>query len=94
MLWLLFITAAGIGALLGVALLRVVAVFAGSVALTVTAVILLSLAHWSLLNTIVCTFMLLAALQCSYLVGFISASRWTRNAVTECDVSTGRGNSA
>lgn len=90
MLWL-FITAAGIGALLGLAVLRVLAVFAASVALAVTTVVSLSLAHWSLLETIVCTFMLLAAFQYSYIIGFMSSSRWTRNTVTEYDVSTGRG---
>jgi hypothetical protein len=90
MLWL-FITAAGIGVLFGLALLRVLAVFAASVALTVTAAVLLSLAHWSLLETSVCTFMLLVAFQCSYIIGFTCSSRSSRNTVTECDVSTGRG---
>jgi len=83
MLWL-FITAAGTGALLGLALWRVLAVFAASLALAVTTVILLSLAHWGLLGTIVYTLMLLGTLQCSYVIGFISSSRWTRNSLTEC----------
>jgi len=52
MLWL-FIVAAGTGALLGLARLRVLAVFVASVALAVTAVVLLSLAHWALLEIIV-----------------------------------------
>ena len=65
------ITAAGAGALLGLALLRIPAVFAASIVLAVTAVVLMRLGRWLLLETIAYTFMLLAALQCSYLIGFI-----------------------
>jgi len=82
MLWLC-ITAAGAGALLGLALMRVVAVFAASVTLAVSAVVLMRLGQWTLLEAIVYTFMLLGTLQFSYLVGFIFSSRWTRNTVTE-----------
>jgi len=83
MLWLI-ITAAGAGVLLGLTLLRALAVFAASVALSVTAVVSMTLGHWPLLEIIVYTFMLLAALQCSYLIGLIFSIRWTRNTVTEC----------
>ena len=96
MLWL-FIVAAGTGALLGLARLRVLAVFAGSVALAVTAVVLLSLAHWALLEIIVYTFMLLGTLQCSYVIAFvivlISSRRRTQNSATEFSRVHGRGGS-
>jgi energy-converting hydrogenase Eha subunit A len=71
---LLFIAAAGAGVLLGLALLRVLAVFAASVALGVTAVVWMILGQWPLLGAIVYAFMLLATLQCSYLVGLIFSS--------------------
>ena len=93
MLWL-FIVAAGTGALLGLARLRVLAVFAASLALAVTAVVLLSLAHWALLEIIVYTFMLLGTLQCSYVIGFISSTRWMRNTATEFSRVHRRGGSA
>jgi len=74
MLWL-FITAAGAGVLLGLALLRILAVFAASVALCVTAVVWMIHGQWPLLGTIAYAFMLLATFQCSYLVGLIFSSR-------------------
>ena len=73
MLWL-FIAAAGAGILLGLALLRVLALFAASVALGVTAVVWTIHGQWPLLGAIVYAFMLLATFQCSYLVGLIFSS--------------------
>ena len=73
MLWL-FIAAAGAGVLLGLALLRVLAIFAASVALGVTAVVWMIYGQWPLLGAIVYAFMLLATFQCSYLVGLIFSS--------------------
>jgi hypothetical protein len=73
MVWL-FIAAAGAGMLLGLALLRVVAVFAASVAVGVTAAVWMIHGQWPLLGTIVYAFMLLATFQCSYLVGLIFLS--------------------
>ena len=93
MLWL-FIVAAGTGALLGLARLRVLAVFAASLALAVTAVVLLSLAHGGVLEIIVHTFMLLGTLQFSYVIGFVSSRRWTRNTATEFSRVRSRGDSA
>ena len=83
MLWLI-IPAAGAGVVLGLTLFRALAVFATSVALSVTAVVSMMLGHWPLLEIIVYTFMLLAALQCSYLIGVIFSIRWKGNTVSEC----------
>jgi hypothetical protein len=69
MLWL-FITASGAGMLLGLGQLRVATLIAASVALAVTALVLLRLGQWPLLEAILYTFMLLITLQCSYLAGF------------------------
>jgi len=93
MLWL-FITAAGTGALLGLALLRVLPVLTASVALALTAVVLMTLGQRPLLEIIVYTFMLLTTLQCSYLVGFIYSSRQMRNTVTEVTYPPAQDNSA
>src|SRR5262245_10720567 len=73
MLWL-FIAAAGAGVLVGLALLRVLPVFAASVALGVSGVVWMLHGQWPVLGAIVYAFMLLATFQCSYLVGLIFSS--------------------
>ena len=90
MLWL-FIMAAVAGLLLGLALLRVLAVLAASIALVVTAVVWMTRGQWGLLDTIVYTLLLLASLQCSYLLGFIFSIRWTRVASPKCSRIPGSG---
>jgi hypothetical protein len=86
MLWL-FILAAGVGVLLGLALLRVLAVFAASVALGVTSVVWMIHGQWHLLGAIVLAFILLATFQCSYLLGLIFSSPWKEAPQDEADLA-------
>ena len=73
MLWL-YIAAAAVGALLGLLGLRVLAVVAGSVALLGITVVLAALGHWSRLEAVISTFLLLSTLQFSYLAAFLLSS--------------------
>jgi hypothetical protein len=77
MLWLL-IMATALGVLLGALSLRVHAVLIASCIVVALGILLIPLAHVSLLKAVAATFGLLAALQCGYLAGLILSSAATR----------------
>ena len=77
MLWL-YIAAAGVGTLLGLFWLRVLAVLAGSVMLVAISVVWMTLQQWPLLGAVINVFMLLATLQFSYLAMLMLSIAWTR----------------
>ena len=72
-LWL-YIAAAGVGALLGLLWLRLLALLAGSVVLVAVAIVMAALGHWPPLKAVINVFLLLATLQFSYLVALVHAN--------------------
>jgi hypothetical protein len=89
MLWL-YIAAAGAGALLGLLRLRVLAVFAGSVVLVAITVVLAALGHWPILGAIINVFLVLAALQLSYLAAVVLSNATRVVSRDRFDTSTRR----
>jgi hypothetical protein len=90
MLWL-YVGAAGVGALLGLLWLRVIAVLVASVVLVATAIVLMTVRQWSLLGAVVNLLILLATLQFSYLVALMVPSARIRVASHDTfDASTRR----
>jgi hypothetical protein len=73
MLWL-YIAAAGVGSLLGLLWLRLLALLAGSVVLVAVAIVMAALGHWPPLEAVINVFLLLATLQFSYLVALVHAN--------------------
>ena len=73
MLWL-YIAAAGVGSLLGLLWLRLLALLAGSVVLVAVAIVMAALGHWPPLEAVINVFQLLATLQFSYLVALVHAN--------------------
>ena len=81
MLWL-YIAAAGVGALLGLLWVRLLALLAGSVVL-VAAAIVMAAGHWPPLEAVINVFLLLATLQFSYLVALVRIASQDRFDVSE-----------
>jgi len=72
--WLL-VVACGLGVLLGL-WMRLPSIVAASAALVLLSAVVMPLAGWSPLTTIVSIFALLGALQCGYLIGVGLSLPW------------------